>query len=83
MVPISSFSHDYKFFLSFMGNENVAKSFRISVDKEAELGQDGEPDVVRTDNERVMLVVCLYNGVDESVPLWNDVQHCIGTWRER
>ena len=81
-VPSSSF-HDLKFFLPFMGNENVAKGFCISIDKEAELCQDGEPDVVRTDDERAVLVVCLDHGVDKSVALWNDVQHGFGTRRER
>jgi hypothetical protein len=34
-----------------MGNEDGAESLGVSIDKEAELGEDGEPDIVGAEPE--------------------------------
>lgn len=39
----------------------------LSVEEEGELGDDGEPDVVRSDDEVMVVVVGLNDSVDEAV----------------
>jgi hypothetical protein len=52
---------------TFMGNKNRAESLGISVDEEAELGEDGEPNVVRPDLQVQVLLPGANNGVGEAV----------------
>ena len=56
-----------------MTDKLLPQLFGIPVHKEAELGQDGEPDVVWTDYEGMMSIVALDDGVHEAVGVWYNV----------
>jgi hypothetical protein len=55
-------------------NEACAQELRVGVDEEVELAEDGEPDVVGTDDQRVVLVVCGDYRVDEAVVVGDEVR---------
>ena len=65
-----------------MGHESATERFRVAVDEKAELRQDGDPNVVGTDDECAVSVVRLDHCVNESVSSWDDVSHCRGILRE-
>jgi hypothetical protein len=48
-------------------NKNRTESLSVSVDEEAELGQDGEPNIVRPDLQVQVLLPGPNDGVGEAV----------------
>ncbi len=50
-----------------MGDEFVAQLLRMGIYIAAELSQDGEPHIFRTDDEVMMLVVGLDGALDEAI----------------
>jgi hypothetical protein len=57
---------------AFMGDEDGADCLGVSIDKEAELGEDGEPDVVGAQPEVQVLLPGAYDGVGEAIFVWYD-----------
>jgi hypothetical protein len=55
-------------------DEACAQELRVGVDEEVELAEDGEPNVVGTDDQRVVLVVCGNYRVDKAVVVRDEVR---------
>ena len=53
--------------LAFMGNEDGMERLGVSIHKEAELGENGEPDIVGAQPEVQVLLPGAYDGVREAV----------------
>jgi hypothetical protein len=69
--------HD-EFSLAFMGNEDGAESLGVSIDKEAELSEDGEPDIVGAEPEVQVLLPGAYDGVSEAILV--DYDRVVAFW---
>lgn len=62
-----------------MRNEFGAQLFGVGVDKMAELGEDGDPDVFRPDGQVQVFVVGLDGGIDQPIRLADDaVREVVG-----
>jgi len=49
----------------------------VRIDKETELGEDCDPDIVRAENEPTMVIVRFEDGMHEPVGRWHDVTHSV------
>ena len=67
-IPISG-GMDSKLLLSFVCDEERAKLFSTSrtIDEEVELSQDTQPDIVGTEDERMMIIVSVDYGVYKTI----------------
>ena len=63
---VLSSNHEH-LLLAFVGDEMTAELFRITVDIDAELRQDWEPNIIGRQEEVEILFVSAYHGVNESV----------------
>jgi hypothetical protein len=61
-----------------VGDEAGAEELRIGVDEVVELRQDGKPDVVWADDQRMVLIVCKNRCLDETVVRWDGVANLRG-----
>jgi hypothetical protein len=56
-----------------VGDEAGAEELGIGVDEVVELRQNGKPDVIWLDDQRMVLIVCQNRRLDEAVVRWDGV----------
>lgn len=63
---------DFELLLALVSDEFTAELLRVFVDVQAQLYEDGEPDIIGSNDKMVVLVVGVDSGVDEAIALGAD-----------